>query len=92
MMIGANQTLFDIAIRDFGTIEAAFAMAAENDVPVTSVDIRDVRTELRPMSRHVVSYYSANGINPATDSDIRYAKRTSLSWINEAGWDNKSIW
>ena len=62
-----GQSLFDIAVQEFGSIEAAFALATLNGLSVTD--------ELTPgtllqktgiINKKIVSYYSDKNIKPAT--------------------------
>lgn len=86
-----NHSLFDIAIRDCGTMEAAFAISEADDIPVTD-SLVSYQGSVSVQNKSVVAYYSKNKINPSTDTDVAFAGRTRQSWNNEEGWDNKSIW
>lgn len=86
-----NRTLFDIAIRGCGTLEAAFAISEADNIPVTDSHASHLGIA-SVQNKSVVAYYSKNNIDPATDTDVAFARRTRQSWNNEEGWDNKSIW
>ena len=64
-----RQSLFDIAIQYRGSAEAAFEIAALNDLSITdeleSGQQLEVETGRAP-SLHVVNYYRTNGVVPAT--------------------------
>lgn len=64
-----NQTIFDIAVQYFGTVDAAYDIAFLNDIGIT--DVLPVSLELRlPPNDYgfneVVNYYKSNRITPAT--------------------------
>lgn len=62
-----GQTLFDIAMQQCGSAEAAFDLAIANDISIT--DILTAGTKLIPVaaiSNKIVSYYEQKGIRPAT--------------------------
>ena len=63
-----GQTMFDIALQHCGSIEAAFEMAALNDVPVTSL-LQPGATILLPeiTNKRIVAYYQAHRVEPATE-------------------------
>jgi len=86
-----NHSLFDIALRDCGMLEAAFVISEADDIPVTD-SLVSYQGSVSVQNKSVVAYYSKNKINPSTDTDVAFARRTRQSWNNEEGWDNKSIW
>lgn len=64
-----NQTIFDIAIQYFGTVEATYHIAMLNDISIT--DVLPVSLELMLPEKdygfnEVVNYYRSNKIAPAT--------------------------
>ena len=66
-----NQSLFDIAIQEYGTVEAVFDLAMANGLGIT--DELNAGQELAvPDSDFVipeiVAYYKKNGLHPATGS------------------------
>jgi len=74
MIVLNGQSLFDIAVQSCGSAEAAFEIAALNDLPITA-DLNAGQEitapnpskggEL-PRNAAVVNYYRTNGIVPAT--------------------------
>ena len=72
-----NQTLLDIAIQQYGSAEAVFILAAENQIS-PSQDL-EAGTEVRVPEIHInkdmESYCKTNHVNPATadstSSDVR---------------------
>lgn len=62
-----GQTLFDIAIQCCGSVEAAFDIAALNDIGVTSCPaVGSVVTVPDRTNKKVADYFGRNGIRPAT--------------------------
>ena len=65
IITGNRQTLFDIAIQCCGSVEAAFDIAALNDIEVTSCPAAgSVVTVPDRTNKRVVKYYSENNIIP----------------------------
>ncbi len=89
-----NQTIFDVAVVECGTIESAFAMAALNEISIT--DSIEIGTDLKltdKVSNQVVEYCKKNNITPATDiADVVENTERILMWINDLYWDNNRIW
>ena len=70
-----NQTIFDIAIQYFGTVDAAFDIAMLNNISIT--DVLPISLELSlPETDYgfneVVSYYKSNKVAPATADQDSY--------------------
>ena len=69
-----NQTMFDIAIQHFGTVNAAYDIALLNDLCVS--DVLPVSMELKIPDEDYgfsesVNYYLSNKITPASaDKDV----------------------
>ena len=66
-----GQSLFDIALRIAGGIEAAIAIALQNDLSLTDVIAPGTMlncTNIPVINQRIVNYYATNGINPATGS------------------------
>lgn len=62
-----GQTLFDLALQYCGSVEAAFEIAAINDIAVTSYVRAGAYVELPEIKdKRVVAYYTSHGIKPAT--------------------------
>ena len=67
MKVLSGQTLFDIAIQELGSAEAAYGLAVLNNLSV--MDSLDPGQELQLPTvdnRSVSEYYSNKGIKPAT--------------------------
>ncbi|MBR4137848.1 MAG: hypothetical protein IKU05_05495 [Bacteroidales bacterium] len=63
-----GQTLFDIALQFCGRVEAAFDIAAMNDIAVTSYMQAGAVVALPDIAdKRIVAYYTNNGIKPATE-------------------------
>jgi hypothetical protein len=62
-----DQSLFDVALVQFGNIEQAFELALENDISLTG-DITglELNTVLVANKPAIVNYYRNNNITPAT--------------------------
>lgn len=64
-----NQTIFDIALQSFGSVEAVFDIALLNGISVTDILPVGLNLELPDADygfREVVNYYKSNRIAPAT--------------------------
>ena len=67
IITGNRQTVFDIAIQCCGSVEAAFDIAALNDIGVTSCPAAgSVVTVPDMINKKVADYFGRNGIRPAT--------------------------
>lgn len=66
-----GQSLFDIAVQECGSVEAAFALAVANDIGIT--DEITPGTYLKKTSivnKKIVDYYTLKNLKPATSSTI----------------------
>lgn len=69
-----RQSIFDLALQYYGSIEAAFDIASANGLSVT--DDVEVGTELTEptsvtlVNSDIVTYYSVNSIQPATSDNL----------------------
>lgn len=61
-----GQSLFDIALQHCGSMEAAFDIAALNDIAVTDNPAGMALQLPAPIDTMVVTYYKNNDIKPAT--------------------------
>ena len=66
-----NQSLWDISVQEYGTVEAVFELAMANDMGVT--DLLTAGQELvlpevdkKIIKPEVVGYYRRNGLQPVT--------------------------
>ena len=66
-----NQSLWDISVQEYGTVEAVFELARANDMGVT--DLLTAGQELvlpevdkKIIKPEVVAYYRRNGLHPVT--------------------------
>ena len=66
-----NQSIWDIAIQEYGTVEAVFELAMANDMGVT--DLLTAGQELilpevdkKIIKPEVVAYYKRNSLHPVT--------------------------
>ena len=72
-----NQTLFDIALQEYGTAEAVFALAYANNISIT--DILQTDTELTlptgiPINNNAAEYYKKNNVKPASGTNDKFWK------------------
>jgi hypothetical protein len=66
----SNQSLLDIAVQVSGTVEAAFALAVDNEISVTDkLAPGDVITTGQPQNRDIADYYKNKNLKPATWMD-----------------------
>ncbi len=65
-----HQSLFDIALMAYGTIEGILMLCLENDVAMTD-ELEPGRVlrvpEFEGANKEIVEYYKAKNIQPATD-------------------------
>jgi len=72
-----NQSLFDIALMMYGSAEAAFDIALENDLSVTDeLSSGTVLNITMPAKSKIAEYYVINEVKPATGLDTQ--SRTDL--------------
>lgn len=64
-----NQTLSDIALQVYGSLEGVFVLATDNDLSVTDElkagQVLGYQAE-KVINKQIVQYYSDNNIHPAT--------------------------
>jgi len=69
-----NQSLFDLAVQEFGSAESAMEIALLNDLSITDRLVPGQELELPKISvfenKENVNYYSKNNITPATSESI----------------------
>ncbi|MCD8081865.1 MAG: hypothetical protein LUF04_16160 [Bacteroides sp.] len=63
-----NQSLLDIAVQEFGTLEAVYDLAERNDLAITSDLEPGQALDYHPdgVDSKIVAYLAANGVRPAT--------------------------
>ncbi len=63
-----DQTLFDIAIQEYGSVEGVIQLAVDNDISITEVLSPGMALDIsvEPIDVDIVSYYKAHGLKPAT--------------------------
>lgn len=62
-----GQTLFDIALQECGSIDAAFEIASLNDVSISDIPASGMSLNIPEVKNmKTVKYYKNNGIIPAT--------------------------
>ncbi len=67
MIVGSRQSIFDIALQQCGTLEAAFEIAAMNDCSLTDdLTTGDDMAVPQASNDAVVKQYAVNNILPAT--------------------------
>jgi hypothetical protein len=64
-----RQTLFDVALLHFGSIEAVYELAASNDIGLTDEIEGDTLTAVEVFDKKTVEYYANNAIVPATETE-----------------------
>jgi hypothetical protein len=64
-----NQSLFDLSIKNYGTVDAVVLLAFHNNMSITEEltpgQVIEI-PELEVMRRRIVDYYKRKEINPAT--------------------------
>jgi LysM repeat protein len=69
VIVRNNQSLWDIAIQEYGTVEAVFDLAMANGLGITDIltagQVLNV-PESEYVNAEVVAYYRKNDLHPAT--------------------------
>lgn len=81
-----RQSLLDIAIQTSGSVEAAFELAAKNDVAISEELARDAELEtVAVVDKIVLSRYEARNIRPATEVSPEDMQRVPYGGIGFMG-------
>ena len=92
IIVHNNQSLFDIAVQEYGTVEAVFDLAVANNVSITEMltagqVIKVPELPAEQTNREVVDYLRREGIKPATgDTHVNQTQAPdggsgACSWI-----------
>lgn len=86
--VSINQSLFDIAIQQCGSVEAVFAIAELNGLSITDALESGVLLEIPEwvvVDKPITDYYKAKGLRPATDliKDIDLGRIFGLEFPKE---------
>ncbi|MDB4497835.1 hypothetical protein N9251_00675 [Gammaproteobacteria bacterium] len=88
MKIKNNQSLIDIAIREFGSIEAMFDLAVQNNI-VLDQYFNETNNEITVkgipiIDDKMVQYYRVNDIHPATNCvkpDVHQQPKRGINYM-----------
>ncbi len=81
-----RQSLLDIAIQTSGSVEAAFELAAKNDIAISEELARDAELETVAVADKIVlSRYEARNIRPATEVSPEDMQRVPYGGIGFMG-------
>lgn len=81
-----RQSLLDIAIQTSGSVEAAFELAAKNDIAISEELARDAELETVAVTDKIVlSRYEARNIRPATEVSPEDMQRVPYGGIGFMG-------
>lgn len=81
-----RQSLLDIAIQTSGSVEAAFELAAKNDIAISEELARDAELEtVAVVDKIVLSRYEARNIRPATEVSPEDMQRVPYGGIGFIG-------
>jgi hypothetical protein len=69
-----NQSVYDIAIQEYGSVEGVFLLMQDNPLIITSLDVNLIMgTRLQilslPLNKEIISYYKDNHIIPVSSID-----------------------
>ena len=69
--VRAGQTLADIAIQEYGSLEAAMELARANGLPLTDIPAPGSELQLPDVvcDKAMADFCKANGVSPATQRD-----------------------
>jgi hypothetical protein len=72
-VVQAGQTLLDIAVQEYGTIEAAFMLARTNDMGITDTlqAGQEIETPEKVYNSELADYCQRNSVCPATSNAVR---------------------
>lgn len=70
-----GQTIYDLALQEYGSIEGVVIIAQENDLDLEEdlVEGSTIRINSNPIDQSIVNYYKDNGIFPKSGGDINVA-------------------
>lgn len=79
-VVQAGQTLLDIAIQEYGTIEAAFMLAKTNDISITDTlqAGQEIETPEKVYNSELADYCQRNSVSPATSETASNAVRLRI--------------
>lgn len=79
-VVQAGQTLLDIAIQEYGTIEAAFMLAKTNDISITDTLQAGQEIEIpeKVYNSELADYCQRNSVQPATSEAASNAIRLRI--------------
>lgn len=79
-VVQAGQTLLDIAIQEYGTIEAAFMLAKTNDISITDTlqAGHEIETPEKVYNSELADYCQRNSVCPATSEIASNAVRLRI--------------
>ena len=70
-----GQSLFDIAIQESGSVEAAFALSVANNVSISSEVSANTSLDNVPVkNKQIIEYYKLKNLRPATFSLTYYGE------------------
>lgn len=83
--ISKNQSLYDIALQELGSVLAIMDIALANDISPTQILVpgqRIVIPDSEYKNSDIVNYYTVNGIKPATAiTEIEAQDTTGLDYL-----------
>jgi hypothetical protein len=86
-----QQSLFDIALQEYGSAASAFDIALANGLSVTAFlapgESLDVPNDA-PTNSAVLVYYKNNQVTPATDKPSEYVAISAGGYVSEGYWVN----
>lgn len=81
-----RQSLLDIAIQTSGSVDAAFELAAKNDIAISEELSLEVELEtVAVVDKIVLSRYKARNIRPATEVSLEDMERVPYGGIGFMG-------
>lgn len=93
LVVMRGQTIWDLAIQRYGSVEGVFALLADNADQLDSLD-NDVvpgqvlRVVAAPVDKDVATYYMANDLHPVSGENILLGGAFALDAWSE-GFDNQ---
>ncbi len=91
-----NQSLWDISVQEYGTVEAVFELAMANDMGVTDLltagqELLLPEVDKKIIKPEVVAYYRRNGLHPVsgvTDPDLNFDLKNYEDMRIDFEWGN----
>lgn len=97
--VGNNQSIWDIAIQEYGSYDAVKQLMIDNPTKCDFENSISAGTELfisgEPTNKATVDYLSSNGLRPSTAIEVPFLSNWILAtglWDDNGFWDDNAVW